>query len=74
MKVQNQAQANELNTSGKYGPYLAANGHMMVARLTWPKDEEGYERNFEVGDDIRYSSWDADCHESCRHDAPPEDW
>lgn len=69
MKVETQAQADKLNETGELGPYLAANGHMMVAPVRFPDD-----RDYKVGDDIKYESWSAWCHESCNHTVPPEDW
>jgi hypothetical protein len=74
MRVETQAQADELNERGTLGPYLAANGHMMEANLRWPLDEEKGERDYQVGDEIRYESWSAWCHGSCNHTSPPEDW
>lgn len=74
MNVIDQEQANRLNESGMTDEYRAANWHLMRAPLLFPKDESGQERDYEVGDEIRYTSWNADCSENCRHDSPPEDW
>lgn len=68
MKVDTQAEADQLNESGTFGPYSAVNGHYMEAELRFPRDEEGNEREYRVGDDIRYVQWSAWCHESCDHD------
>jgi hypothetical protein len=85
MQVQNQAEANALNARGEYGPYRAANGHLMVAPLRYPRqqnpdyradrdNERLLEREYRVGDLILYDSWAAWCAPNCNHDAPPEDW
>lgn len=39
MNVETQKQADELNASGIYGPYRAANGHLLEANLRRPRDE-----------------------------------
>lgn len=74
MKVETQREADELNDTGTYGPYRAANGHLMVAELRFPVDVDGANREYRVGDEIRYTTWNAWCATTCNHDAPPEDW
>lgn len=67
-KVVTAAQAARLNRTGEYGPYTAANGHSMVATLLWPAeytDNGRRERDYRVGDEIRYSTWDAGCTRTC---------
>lgn len=80
-KVQTQAEANRLNATGTYGPYLAANGHLMIANLIFPVDGHavatGATRPYQVGDEIRYTQWDARCADTCRACAagdPLPDW
>lgn len=77
MKVIDEAHAKRLNDTGHTDPYLAANGHMMVAPLRNPI-RGGAERPiaYRVGDEVRYDSWAATCAESCDHSesGPPEDW
>lgn len=85
--VQTQAQANNLNKTGTYGPYLAANGHTMLAQARLPViglDEDcaspcplPIEREYRIGDEIRYESWSAWCASdcgACREGYPLEDW
>lgn len=72
--VSTQDEANNYNENEVYGPYIAANGHLMVAPLRFPHDRDGHERNFEIGDEIRYDSWQAWCDMGCKHTSPPEDW
>ena len=81
MKVETQQEADKLNETEEYGPYRAANGHIMVAALRFPREEpneNGYreERNYRVGDEIRYTTWDAWCAPECNHQelGPLEDW
>lgn len=93
MKVETQAEADRLNESGEYGPYLAANGHLMVAPLKFPREArdkaewppEDYpvppasvsdERDYRVGDEVRYESWRAWCAQECDHSESggPPDW
>jgi hypothetical protein len=69
-KVETQEEADRLNKDGTTEPYLAANGHMMVAPLRWPYHEAcstacAHERDYVVGDEIRYTSWDAWCVADC---------
>jgi len=92
-KVETQAEADELNRTETWGPYTAANGHLMVASLRfpreaidqkeWPSEDYPYppesvstERDYRIGDEIRYSTWDAWCAPECNHDGlgPLEDW
>jgi len=91
MKVETQQEADQLNESGAYGPYMAANGHLMMAELRWPREaidqrewpaadypfppaNVSTERDYRVGDEIRYTTWNAWCAPGCNHDSPPEDW
>lgn len=73
-EVKTQAEADLLNLSGEYGPYRAANHHLMVAPLRWPRGADGNEREYRVGDEIKYDSWAARCDPGCRHYEAPEDW
>ena len=66
MKIETQEQADRFNETMEYGPYVAANGHLMVAPLLLPKDENKEEREYQVGDTIRYTSFNAWCAEGCR--------
>ena len=76
-KVETQAEADKLNETEVYGPYRAANGHIMVASLLWPKTGEtetwangtkhSLERDYQIGDEIRYTTWDASCAPECNH-------
>lgn len=68
MKVESQDEADELNETGEYGPYHAANGHLMMAELRFPRDDDGNERNYRVGDRIDYIQWSAWCADACDHD------
>lgn len=66
--VETQQEADRLTRDETWGPYIAANGHLMVAPLRFPRDEEGHEREYRIGDEIRYESWRAWCAEECIHD------
>lgn len=68
MRVETRAEADQLNESETYGPYYAANGHFLMAVLRFPRDEEGHEREYRVGDEIRYESWSAWCAPDCNHE------
>lgn len=75
--VQTQEEADRLNEEGTYGPYQAANGHLMLAPLRFPieiHDGSRFERDYKVGDEIRYSSSDAWCDENCPVLGSPPDW
>lgn len=95
--VETQAQADALNSAGAFGPYQAANGHVMIAPLHFPRDREAWEaacekaqaegvrdpsfsafdRDYRVGDQVRYDSSSAYCAPGCDHSEsgpPPEDW
>lgn len=84
MNVETQAQADELNRTGLFGPYRAANGHTMIAPVRFPRvrggsTEDGtgsVEVDYQPGDTIRYDSWAAYCADGCDHSesGPPEDW
>jgi hypothetical protein len=76
MKVETKAEAKRLNRTGETEPYGAANGHLMIAALRFPKDDEGRKREYRVGDDIRYESWSAWCAPGCSHAelGPLPDW
>lgn len=85
MQITTQAQADTLNRTGEYGPYHAANGHTMIAPLRYPKsrewiddgNDERAERDYRVGDEIRYDSWAAWCAPTCYAcgmGEPLEDW
>lgn len=74
-KVETQAEADALNASGETAPYYAANGHLMIASLRFPREYPGQdpddgrpvEREYRVGDEIRYDSWSAWCAPGCNH-------
>lgn len=72
--VETQAEADRLNETGTTEPYMAANGHRMIALLRFPKEPDGRERDYRIGDEIRYTTWNAWCAPDCHHDAPPPDW
>lgn len=77
-KVQTQEEANRLNREDEYGPYQAANGHIMIAPLRYPRDPSSPsgEREYRIGDEIQYESWCAWCAPGCNHQelGPLEDW
>jgi hypothetical protein len=75
-RVETNAEAAKLNRTGETAPYAAANGHLMIAALRFPRDETGSEREYRVGDEIRYESWSAWCAPSCNHAevGPLPDW
>jgi hypothetical protein len=65
MTVTTQAQADRLNRDGEWaqvGPLTAANGHTMMY-FVQPKNRQL--EPYRVGDDIKYSTWDARCADSC---------
>jgi hypothetical protein len=66
-KVETAAEAAEPNRTGTFGPYRAANGHLMVAELRFPSDGPADEREYRVGDEIRYVQWSAWCAPNCNH-------
>jgi hypothetical protein len=93
VKVETKEQADRLNESGETDPYLAANGHVMIAALRFPReaiDQKEWpaadfphppkavsvERDYGIGDEIRYDSWSAWCAPECDHRelGPLEDW
>ncbi|MGV0985022.1 MAG: hypothetical protein ACOYB2_10735 [Limnohabitans sp.] len=79
MKVETKAEADRLNRTGETEPYAAANGHLMIAALRFPtvEFEDGrVEREYRVGDEIRYESWSAWCAPGCSHAelGPLPDW
>ena len=75
-RVETQEEADRLNKEEATDTYVAANGHLMRAPLIFPRDDEGQERFYEIGDEIRYTSWNAWCDERCDHReiGPLEDW
>lgn len=79
-QVVTQEQADILNEDGFYGPYLAANGHLMCAPLIFPKNDDLLEpgvRSYRIGDEIRYTQYNAYCAEGCPACAgyePLPDW
>jgi len=73
VKIETQAEADYINKEGMTAPYRAANGHLMKAPVDFPKVGDD-ERDYRVGDEVKYQSWAAECDISCRHDVPPEDW
>ena len=84
MIVTTQAEADELNRKGVFGPYQAANGHQLYADLQYPREYPGQdpddgrpvEREYRVGDEIRYLQWSAWCAPECNHSelGPLPDW
>jgi hypothetical protein len=95
--VETQAQADQLNRDETFGPYQAANGHLMIAPLLFPRDRDAwneackkaeaedrrdppfsaFDRDYKIGDQIRYTSASAYCAPGCDHSEsgpPPEDW
>lgn len=80
-QVTTQGQANQLNRDGTYGPYLAFNGHLLVAPVERPIADDAPERDadgeripwsrrerrgYRVGDEIRYLQHAARCTDRCR--------
>jgi hypothetical protein len=43
VRVETQEQADDLNKRGEYGPYLAANGHLMVAHVEQPRNADTHQ-------------------------------
>lgn len=78
MKVETRAEAARLNRTGQTDPYLAANGHRMIASLRFPRAGDGFgdRRPYQVGDEIRSESWSAWCAPGCNHSEldDPEDY
>ena len=44
-QIETAAEASELNRSGQFGPYRAANGHLMIAPIRYPIDEDAWRRS-----------------------------
>lgn len=90
MIIKTQAEADKYNNDPEYGPYLAANGHLMRAHVRLPRvrvedkydgDDNVYShyepRDLKVGDQLEVEQWSAWCDENCGACAegdPLPDW